>query len=224
MTAIPQDDENVATYLRAHPEFFDAHPELLSSISVTHRHGGRAISLHERQLDVLREKHKAMERRLADLVRIGEENDAIASRLQRWTREMLLAEDPARLPVLVTDGMSSGFGVPQVALRLWGVRPAYANLDCATAVGEDVIAQADGLRLPYCGPNAELQAAMWLPGGGRTTRSIALLALRKGAGPKAFGLLVLGSPDAGRFQANMGTAFLERIGELASAALSRLVD
>lgn len=223
MTAQALGDDDVARYLRTHPEFFDAHPDLLSSISVTHRHGGRAISLHERQLDVLREKHKAMERRLAELVRIGEENDAIASRLQRWTREMLLADDPARLPGLVADGMTTGFSVPQVALRLWGVRPAYQGLDWAAPVGDDVIAQADGLHLPYCGPNAELQAAMWLPGGGRTTRSIALLALRKGAGPKAFGLLVLGSPDPGRFQANLGTAFLERIGELASAALSRLV-
>jgi uncharacterized protein YigA (DUF484 family) len=34
---------------------------------------------------------------------------------------------------------------------------------------------------------------------------------------------VLGSPDPGRFQAGMGTAFLERIAETASAALSRLV-
>ena len=56
-------------------------------------------------------------------------------------------------------------------------------------------------------------------------QSLALLPLREGAvdgsGP-AFGLLVLGSPDAQRFQADMGTDFLARIAELASAALSRL--
>ena len=38
----------------------------------------------------------------------------------------------------------------------------------------------------------------------------------------AFGLLVLASPDADRFTSGMGTDFLQRIGELASAALSRL--
>jgi len=32
----------------------------------------------------------------------------------------------------------------------------------------------------------------------------------------------LASPDVRRFQTDMGTDFLERIGELASAALSRL--
>jgi uncharacterized protein YigA (DUF484 family) len=35
-------------------------------------------------------------------------------------------------------------------------------------------------------------------------------------------MLVLGSADADRFHSSMGTAFLERIGELASAALARL--
>ena len=52
--------------------------------------------------------------------------------------------------------------------------------------------------------------------------SIALLPLRSGAGEAAFGLLVLASPDAQRFQAGMGLHFLTRIAESASGALSRL--
>ena len=39
-----------------------------------------------------------------------------------------------------------------------------------------------------------------------------------------FGLVVLGSTDPERFRAGMGTAFLERIAETASAALSRLAE
>jgi uncharacterized protein YigA (DUF484 family) len=39
----------------------------------------------------------------------------------------------------------------------------------------------------------------------------------------AFGLLLLGSPDPTRYSAEMGTEFLTRIGELASAALARLL-
>ena len=52
--------------------------------------------------------------------------------------------------------------------------------------------------------------------------SISLVPLRVEAGAPAFGLLVLASPDAQRFTTDMGTEFLERIGELVSAALSRL--
>jgi uncharacterized protein YigA (DUF484 family) len=54
-------------------------------------------------------------------------------------------------------------------------------------------------------------------------RSIALIPLRRGVEPASFGLLVLGSGDAQRFQSGMGTEFLERIAEIASAALGRLV-
>ena len=39
----------------------------------------------------------------------------------------------------------------------------------------------------------------------------------------AYGLLVLGSPDPTRYAAQMGTEFLSRIGEVASASLSRLL-
>lgn len=223
MTASAQGDQDVVRYLQSHPEFFDLHPELLASLTVTHRHGGRAVSLHERQLDVLREKHKAMERRLGELIRIGEENDAISSRLQRWTRDMLRAGDPADLPDMVVEGMRAHFSVPQVALRLWSVRDLPADAEWVLQADPDVTSLAASMVLPYCGPNADFAPARWLPDAGGSARSIALIALRKGAEPDAFGLLVLGSADPERFQANMGTAFLERIGELASAALSRLV-
>ncbi|HWS76453.1 MAG TPA: DUF484 family protein [Quisquiliibacterium sp.] len=223
MTATLTDDD-VARHLRAHPEFFAAHPELLASITVPHQHGGRAISLHERQLEVLREKNRALEMKLAELVRIGQENEAISERLQKWTRQLLLAADPERLPQAVAEGMQTIFSVPHVALRLWGVREPYRAMACATPVEVDVITLANSMKQPYCGPNADFQAATWLPEGGAATRSLALLALRKGVDPNAFGMLVLGSADPDRYQINMGTAFLDRITEIASAALSRLVD
>lgn len=215
--------EQVAQYLHDNPGFFDAHADLLASITVPHPHGGRAVSLVERQVDLLREKNKALELRLVELLRIGQENDAIADRLQRLTRELLRARELERLPKLLLAGMGEGFAVPQVALRLWGLDEAYRGLDCAAEVDPDARALADGLRQPYCGPNGELRPATWLPGGGAQTRSIALLAMRVGAAPHAFGLLVLGSPDPARFAPGMGTAFLERIAETCSAALSRLL-
>ena len=86
MNLPPLGAEDVAQYLRVHPEFFESHADLLASITVPHPHGGRAISLQERQLDVLRERHRLLEVRLADLMRIGQENDAITDKLQRWTR------------------------------------------------------------------------------------------------------------------------------------------
>jgi len=224
MTDTPIDADVVARYLRDHPEFFDQHADLLGAITLPHPHGGRAISLQERQLEVLRERHRLLELKLADLLRIGEENDAIGTKLQKWTRQLLLAGDAGQLPDIVVDGLGTIFSVPQVAMRLWGLRDEWAGLECAQPVPVDVITLANSMPQPFCGPNSDFQAATWLPEGGRDTRSIALLPLRKGVDPKAFGLLVLGSADPDRFRSGMGTAYLERIAEMASAALSRLAD
>jgi uncharacterized protein YigA (DUF484 family) len=70
-----------------------------------------------------------------------------------------------------------------------------------------------------------LEAVGWLPEPA-TAMSIALIPLRTGPGrwrrPRLSGMLVLASPDPQRFQSGFAIDFLERIAELASAALSRL--
>ena len=171
---------------------------------------------------MLRERHRALELKLAGLIRLGEENDAIGAKVQRWTRDLLLASDPEQLPTIVSDGLAANFSVPQVAMRLWELRGDFSGRDFAQPVASDVVTLASSMTQPYCGPNSDFQAATWLPDGGRDTRSIALLPLRKGSDPKSFGLLVLGSADADRFHSGMGTSFLERIAETSSAALARL--
>lgn len=217
-------EQDVARYLREHPEFFTAHGDLLSSISMPSAHGTRAISLHERQLEVLREKNRALEMKFAELIRNAQENDAIVTKIQQWARELLLVSDAEGMPAEVCDGLRSAFAVPQAVMRVWNPRPPYRSLPWAQTVGEDVITLANSMKSPYCGANADFQAATWLPDGGASARSIALLPLRKGANQSTFGMLVLGSSDPARFQPSMGTAFLERIAEIAGAALSRLVE
>ncbi len=54
-------------------------------------------------------------------------------------------------------------------------------------------------------------------------KSMAMVPLRPADEHQAFGLLVLGSPDPTRYAAQMGTEFLSRIGEVASACLARLL-
>lgn len=224
LTASPLPDADaVADFLLAHPTFLEDHPELLSALQISHQSGSRTVSLVERQVEVLRQRYKALELRLADLLRHGEENDAITHRLHQWTRPLLLIRDPADLPAQVTRGLREGFSVPQVALRLWGVSHPASDQAWAQPVEESIQAWADANRIPLCGPHTDQRAAAWFEDGGASTRSMAMMSLRVGASAQAFGLLVLGSADVNRFDPAMGTAFLERIAEIASASLSRLL-
>jgi uncharacterized protein YigA (DUF484 family) len=111
--------------------------------------------------------------------------------------------------------------IPQAALRVWGLAAAHTGLPWAQPVSEDLKTFAASLAAPYCGLNSGFEAAGWLAEP-QAAVSIALIPLRPEPEAAAFGLLVLASPDAQRFNAEMGTDFLERIAELASGALSRL--
>ena len=223
MTSLQSQD--IAHYLARHVDFFEQHPQLLSQMQLPHPHDGQAISLVERQSLVLRERIKALESRVAELVRHGQENDAIADKLVVWVRSLLSETDEAALPATLIDELKRIFDVPYAGLRLWSIKRELAFLNCARAVETDTVTFADSMRVPFCGSNVGFEAASWLGPEG-AAKSLALLPLRfganSGADPQTFGMLVLGSADADRFHSSMGTAFLERIGELASAALARL--
>lgn len=214
--------QDVAQYLADHPDFFGQHPELLAGMQLPHPHNGQAISLVERQSLMLRERIKSLEMRVAEMVRHGQENDAIADKLVNWTRSMLLETDGSALPATLINELKRVFDVPYAGLRLWSAAPMVADQECARPVAKDTVSLADSMRVPFCGSNVGFEAASWLEESGASVQSIAMLPLRVGADPATFGLLVLGSADKDRFQVTMGTAFLERIAELASAALARL--
>jgi uncharacterized protein YigA (DUF484 family) len=219
MNPITEDD--IADFLLNTPDFFGRHAELLSAVLLTSPHGNRAVSLQERQAEMLREKIKLLEHRIMDMIRHGNENMIISDRLQRWARRLFLTASPQALPHAMAEGLQEEFMVPQVAVKVWGVADAFAGEPFAQGVSNDVKSLASSLMAPYVGANAGFEAVVWLPDASRVA-SVALIALRAGTDPQAFGLMVLASPDSQRFHAGMGTDFLERMAELGSAALSRL--
>jgi len=218
MNPITEDD--IANYLANTPDFFTRHAELLASVQLTSPHGNRAVSLQERQAEMLREKIKALEHRIMDMVRHGNENLIIADRLQRWARNLFQVQSGKALPATIVAELRNQFMVPQVAIKVWDVEGKYGSEVFAEGVSEDAKTFASSLMQPYCGVNSGFEAATWLDDTAMAM-SLSLIPLREGTGP-AFGMLVLASPDPQRFQSGMGTDFLERIAELASAALSRL--
>ncbi len=219
MNPITEDD--IANYLANTPDFFERHASMLAQVQLTSPHGNRAVSLQERQAEMLREKIKALEQRIIEMVRHGTENVVTADRLQRWTLALLTMREPRAMPRQIVDDLQTLFLVPQVALRVWDCDEAYRDEPYAQEVSEDLKVLASSLASPYCGVNSGAEPVNWFADP-RAAVSVAMIALRVEPQAPAFGLLVLASPDAQRFHADMGTDFLERIAQLASAALSRL--
>src|ERR671911_474794 len=111
MNPITEDD--IANYLANSPDFFERHAELLASVQLTSPHGNRAVSLQERQAEMLREKIKALEHRIMEMVRHGNENMIITERIHRWARNLLLVPSGRALPATLVSELQAQFTVPQ---------------------------------------------------------------------------------------------------------------
>jgi len=218
MSPITEDD--IADYLVNTPDFFERHASLLATVQLTHPQSHRAVGLQERQAQMLRDKIKGLEHRIMDMIRHGNENMILTDKLHRWSCDLLVAP-PEHLVESAVDNIRDLFQVPQVTLRLWGVDEAHSQAAYAQGVTEAVQELAASLDTPYVGPNTGYEAVQWLAEPAQAA-SLALLALRAAPGQTPFGLLVLASPDAQRFNSQMGTDLLERLAELAGAALSVL--
>lgn len=215
-------EDDIANYLANTPAFFERHAELLGTVQLTSPHGQRAVSLQERQMEMLRDKIKGLEAKIIEMIRHGQENVAIADKLHRWTRALMLTSNPGDLPEVLVRELTHQFLIPQAGIRVWGAADDFDGLAFAKPVSADVKSLAGSLTLPYCGINSGFEAAQWLDDPA-AAMSLAMVPLRHGATTEAFGMLVLASPDPTRYTADMGTEFLMRIGEIASAGLSRLL-
>jgi hypothetical protein len=204
------DADDIAQFLRTHPQFFDQYPQLIESIYVPHPHGGRAIPLTERQIVSLREKVRVLETKLAEYLRVGEDNDAIGEKVHRLSLALMGSTDVASAGQALHFHLREDFAVPHVALKLW-------SLDEVSAELRD---KAETMGAPQCGPAAGSPFLAWFGEAADHVRSIALIPLGQ---TRTIGLLALGSEDPQRFFAEMGTLYLRRIGELAAGALAARV-
>jgi uncharacterized protein YigA (DUF484 family) len=216
------DSSAVLQYLTDHPHFFEEHASLLGDVKLSSPLTGRAVSLQERQMEVMRDKYKTLELRMAELARHAKENETIAGRFHSWTQALLQVRDDGAMPRVLADSLKASFHVPQATLRMWQTQPAYAGEWFSAGVSDDARIFANSLLAPYCGSNNDFEAVRWLDDAGHI-QSTVIIPLRQAGAKAAFGLLILGSPDAERFTSLMATDFLVHIGTTASTALAPLL-
>ncbi|MBL8415737.1 MAG: DUF484 family protein [Propionivibrio sp.] len=213
--------DEIAQYLQDNPQFFEEHADLISRLVIPHPHGGRTISITERQMLGLRDKNKLLEGKMSELLQFGEENDSISEKMHRLGVAMIAAASFQSVLHTLNFHLRDDFAIPHVALRLWGHPENSDELPEFADVSEELQVFAETLSEPYCGSTSGFETSSWFGDASSHLRSQALIAMRNGGG--TIGMIALGSEEPQRFYAGMGTLYLERLGEMASAALARVL-
>jgi hypothetical protein len=213
--------DQVAEFLRQNPGFFENHVDILMNLQIPHPHGGRAVSIGERQLVAVREKAKLLEDKLHELIQFGEENDAVGEKVHRLACRLIEAPGiDAALDSLYLD-LLDHFAVPHVAVRLWNVAEENPDTKEFAAVATEMREFVQKLTAPYCGNHAVYESQSWFGEAAAHLKSFALVQLRRD--DLTFGVVALASEDPKRFYPEMGTLYLARIGDLVSHGLWRFV-
>ena len=205
--------EEVARYLQDNPQFFEDHADTLAQINLPHPHGGRTISLSERQLLALREKNKELEKKLHEMISFAEENDALQHKVHEFVVALFGMRDLATLQEMVPHLLRDIFAIPHTALHLWQTSPPSA----------EVLAFADSQLQPVCLHHPTHETAAWFGEHASQLHSYAYLPLRAGTAD-TLGLLVIASEDKQRFYPGMGTVFLQRIADAVASATQPYLD
>jgi uncharacterized protein YigA (DUF484 family) len=195
--------------------------DLLMNLQIPHPHGGRAVSIGERQLVAVREKAKLLEDKLRELIRFGEENDAVGGKVHRLSCRLIEAPSlDAVLDTLYLD-LLDHFAVPHVAVRLWRVAEENPETKEFGAVAPEIREFVEKMGTPYTGHHAVYESQSWFGEAAPHLKSFAMVKLERDG--LTFGVVALASEDPKRFYPEMGTLYLQRIGELLSHALWRFV-
>lgn len=218
-------EEAVHEFLSDNPDFFERHGDLLRSLRLPHVTGG-TVSLVERQVSALRQRDVKLERRLRDLVAVARANDALSTKIHHLSLRLLSAASFAETVETCEHSLRTDFDADQSVLVLFHCPAGIGDTTLdrflrPTDRSEPALRAFDSIlrrSSPRCGQIRDSQRDFLF---GENTDEVGSCALVPLGEECSVGFLAIGSADADRFHPGMSIDFLQKIGDLMSAAIGR---
>ncbi len=213
--------EEVADFLKKNPDFFNQHSSLLLHLEIPHTQSGMAVSLVERQVQVLREQNQRAHKQLHELIEIARQNEELARRMHKLSLTLMDATEPKDIFKTLYDNLRKNFHADKVSVRLFA-EPAfidtYAGPEFAGREAEEKPLFKTMLETlePLCGRMKHQQRVFLFGDDGNEIASSVMVPLH---GQGWNGILSIGSFDPERFQPGMGVELLANLGEVLSFIL-----
>jgi uncharacterized protein YigA (DUF484 family) len=177
-------------------------------------------------VEVLRERNRALERKLKELVDVARANDALADRIHRLSQRLICTHGMLETVTALEASLREDFDAKHAVLVLFlaqarpleGRAGAFLHAEDAAAPAIQAFESLLQSGKPRCGRLRDSQRDYLF---GKDTVDVASAALAPLGPQGSVGILAIGASDAEHFHPGMSTEFLSRIGELASFALLR---
>ncbi len=217
--------EHVARYLRTHSDFFTHHSDLIETLAIPHE-TGVAVSLVERQVELLRNKNKELDQKLNQLIKVAKDNEKVSQRLHAITLGLVSIRGFDETLSGIHDLMHADFPGTKVNMHLFDVLPETTVKDCDEM--ENALQKSKMIQDLFSTrrrgvaflTKRQIESVYDNSAEKKPIRSAVAVALKKN---NQLGVLFLGSTDANRFQTGMGTLFLGNLGEILGAKLQQFV-
>lgn len=218
------EEQDVIDYLQSHPDLLIRNPALLANIEIPHDIGG-ATSLIERQVGILRKQNSQQKAQLTELFEIANENEQSNQKIHKLTLALLGSKNLSASEKALNDILCENFSVDAVSLRVF-IEPKSKQAQHLfiekSSTSSKELDKLINTRKPQCGYFKQLPVDELFSNTSEDLSSFAVLPLFVEKN-NCFGVLILGSYNMRRFNADMGTVFLERMGETISHILSSFV-
>lgn len=213
--------EQVAEFLRQNPNFFIQQDDLLADLSLPHE-SGKAISLLERQVTVLRERGTDARQKLGNLLENARNNDQLFDTTRNLVLALLRARGITEIADVAQDQLSNHSSIDACEIILvkqdkLGVSNSV-RVENVRKLKED-FADVFRLKRTHCGPMSEEQLEYLFPEISSSIKSTAICPVVNNS--EVLALLAFGNHEDNFFNVNLDTLFLDFIGQVVGAVLSK---
>jgi uncharacterized protein YigA (DUF484 family) len=206
-------EREVAEFLHRHSDFFTRHEYLLEEMTIPHAETGKAISLIERQVGVIREQKQQLKQQLHQLTQAARSNETLLQRFQVLILSLIDSDDIDQAVQYIRDALREDFHADAVELVLFDCQGREESVS-REAPELKLFERLLGNRQTVCGHFKPEQTAFLFGERGTEIASAVVIPLCAGENEPCLGMLAIGSIDPKRYHPEMGTVFVTHLGSV----------
>ena len=216
-------EEQVVAYLRNNSDFFIRQEDLLADLSLPHE-SGKAISLLEKQVTILRDRGIEARHKLNDLLKNARNNDNLFETTRRLVLSLMRSGNVTEIAEVTRNQLFKHDNIDACQIIL----VEHPDLNVSQLIKVESLEKLKNdfndvfrLKRTHCGAVTEEHLAYLFPDSDQKILSTALCPVISNS--EILALLAFGNRTENYFNVNLDTLFLDFIGHVVGAALDRLL-